>query len=1017
MTLNFHDDLNPAQLRAVTIGDGPACVLAGPGTGKTRVLTFRAAHLITVQHVSPRSILAVTFTNKAADELRSRLDSLIGADAAEARVHTLHSFCLGLLRKFGENVDLKPEFAVFDEFDQLDVLTLAMQTLGKGRPPRHILVKMRDAISLGKAWGRDPAYASDDDEQQDLSPLAEAYQDILRDHNALDFDDLIIYAVRLLREDEETRRYVQNEIKHVLVDEFHDLSHAQYELLRMIAPPRANVMVVADDNQSIYGWRGADPSLLTRFVNEYRPVQFQLIENYRSTPEIVAAAQALLAQVERPFRRQLTAVKTSGPQVEHHIFKTLQGEHAWLRGRINALTDSDRVRPGDIAVLYRTHALGDPLAAMLLQHGYAVQRIQRQCFFHRPRVQEVNTYLKLIRHWADPHFVKALNFPRVVADELTMIQLARLARRMGLSLTELARRSDLPEISPLCRTALRRFVALMDKRLVPAMGEDIEAIVQKLFAVLEQRRSPYRQEELASLRGFAAFLSLSEEVQLLRAALAAHRAIEIVSPASLDELCGAVILQHGLEAYLGVRPNLTVTSPEAGGGVRAAQTFQIRLDLAGASPRPSEGGITIAPRQAGQITYSASVVALRLCQALVMSYDVLDRQRFVVYDLETTGKFPQWDEAIEAAAVEVDNGKRGRQLFYSLLKPRERFIHTEAANLHGLTARDLETCPHLDEVAARLRDAMGDAIVVGHNVIGFDNVILNRALARAGLPPLQNDCIDTLELAQRLFPDRTTWTLESLVQEALRIPVRHRAAADAEVEADLFLWLLAENRWQQELHILTEMLPLAAWGMRAAGVPMVDENRSLLHAAVRVAQLPAAQEPLDEVISYLPPESIFDPQTSRDWLIRQEVPYSIEDGRWQQLKDEWLEQVEVFKQTSSDHSLGAFLDYVAILTDDDQHPAADRITLMTLHNAKGKEFPVVFVVGLEDGNLPLWQTQDDPQKVDEERRVLYVGMTRARQRLFLSSVLRRDGDGRFRTPTPFVLQLPAQNVARYNHQE
>ena len=237
----------------------------------------------------------------------------------------------------------------------------------------------------------------------------------------------------------------------------------------------------------------------------------------------------------------------------HHIFQTVADEGEWLVETIRELVDSGLYSHEDIAILYRLHWLGEPVEQALHQSGIPLRRVQRESFFERENVWEMVRYLKLLRSFIDPFLRVALNFPRVIADELTMLQLHGLAARADLSLVELARQLDLyPEVGPLTRAAVRRFLRDMELKLLPVADQEISVIVECLFQVLELRRNPYREEELESLRGFAAFLSLDEEVAKLRSALDAGRPIAILAEPAIDVICGAVILEHTLTDYLGV---------------------------------------------------------------------------------------------------------------------------------------------------------------------------------------------------------------------------------------------------------------------------------------------------------------------------------------------------------------------------------------------------------------------------------------------------------------------------------
>ncbi len=1013
----LEQELDARQRQAVTHGSGALLVLGGPGSGKTRVLTHRIAYLVREHGVSRDSILAVTFTNKAAEELRLRLDQLLGGRANGMWIHTFHATCLRILRAHGTAIGLHPHFVVFDESAQADVISYALQRVGGAQYlTDRDFTELRDFIAMRKAALVDPGYDSGEAvEESAFAKVGEAYQDILREYKALDFDDLILYAVELLRQEDEVRAELHRGFAYVLVDEGHDMNPAQYAFLRLVIGPQSNVMVVADDNQSIYGWRGANPDLTHRFRRDYGAKVIMLEQNYRSTSHIVAGCQHLIKQNPSYFPRRMYAKQPAGERIEHHLFQTAAQEQEWFLGTMHRLVQDEGYEYGDIAILYRTHWLADTIYQYLLNAEVPLQRIQRENFFQRYGAREMLRHLQMLPSFADPALRIALNFPRVIADELTMLQLHRLALREDISLAQLARNLDAyPEVSPLTRAAVRSFLEAIDHRLLPHVEEDISRIVERLVAVLERRRSPYPEEMLPTLAGFASLLSLDDEVSRARAALDAGRPIIVLVERSIDAFCGGIILEHALKHYLGVEVSLQQVNANA--REHLSPTGRGLTILLGSELEPTEefDGIILRPRQAGTISYSLSTIAWRLAQALLVSYETLDNERFVIYDLETTGTSPLGDEIVEIGAITVDRRREVGEPFHSLVRPRRGYVPREATEVHGITWEDVRGSPQIDAVLPRFMRYLGDAVLAGHNIHQFDNLFIDREMQRTLGRRLSNPSLDTLQLARRLLP-RANHGLEALLQHfKLGESVAHRAPSDCRQERDLLFRLLAENRWQKQLESLTELLPLVAIGMMAAGVPLTDENRSLQLAAARVTQRQEASPWVERVLDLLPSELWLDASGYYAQLQDLEVPLAVDDERWVALKRDWEAQLGAFQGVSSDRSLQAFLDYAALATDEDRwRPDQTRVTLMTLHNAKGKEFPVVFIVAAEEGNVPYWRYRESEGGLEEERRVFYVGMTRAKERLYISSVMNR-GDRR-RNPSPFAAGLPSEHILREYH--
>ncbi len=314
-------NLNQEQREAATAPPGPLLVLAGPGSGKTRILVSRAAWLVDSGLARPREILAITFTNKAAEEMRDRLREMLGDGSAEMFIGTFHAFSLRLLRKYRRAAGLPADFAVLDEEGQRAFVRRATEDLNYSLeiyPPYEII----SFASGRKEHLQAPDYLTSEDAGDPLAKqkaeIARRYQEMLESQHLLDFDDLIVRAVRLLREKPEVRAEVQSHFRHILADEFHDINPAQYELLRSLAGPGWDIAVVADDDQSIYGWRGADIGLIGRFRAEYKPRVIEFRQNYRSTPTILYAAQELIRHNRRRHRRSFMRTEKSGGHPVHH---------------------------------------------------------------------------------------------------------------------------------------------------------------------------------------------------------------------------------------------------------------------------------------------------------------------------------------------------------------------------------------------------------------------------------------------------------------------------------------------------------------------------------------------------------------------------------------------------------------------------------------------------------------------------------------------------------------------------
>jgi len=734
-------NLNERQREAVTLAPGPLLVLAGPGSGKTRTLIARAAYLVAARGVPPARLLCVTFTNKAAEEMRSRLENLLGRAAADIWIHTFHAACLRILRKHGAAIGLPPDFTVADELSQEAIWRQVIERRDLSLE-QYPIYRLRDFVSQEKAALRDPTRKASPAEGERIDPLwaelAADYAAGLRARRALDFDDLIGQTVRLLREREDVRLELQRLLPHVLVDEYQDINRAQYEFLTLLCPLGADVMAVADEEQCIYEWRGARPQLVDEFVRRYHPRVVELIECYRCTETVLYAAQNLIARQRSSQRTQFMRTNQGlGHPIHHYLFADAQQERHWIAHLIRRLVEEQGYSYGDIAIFYRTHDLADDLEGYLGQQSIPLQRVRREDFFDQPGAREVVRYLHLIRSLADDEgLLTALNFPQTLADELTVMQLQRLADIHGLSLAELARQADaFPELSPLTRANLQSFLRLFEEELRPAAEEDVDVVINMLFALLERRRSPFDKEEWTRWRAWGGSFTFFEEAERLRDRLQAGESLQLTAPATLDGACAAVILEHTLQHYLNRSLAIEII-PQAEGLKLKTESWDAELGTRNSKPETS-----------------CSVAAYRFAQDLLAAYERLADGSFVVYDLETTGTNPRRDEIVEIGALVMREGEPAGEPFYSKVRPERGFIPKAATLVHGLRWEDVKDAEPIEVVLPRFLAYVGTNTVVGHNVEEFDNRFLDREAGRLLGRGFRNPYLDTLSLARRLLSD------------------------------------------------------------------------------------------------------------------------------------------------------------------------------------------------------------------------------------------------------------------------
>ncbi len=462
-------DLNPAQREAVEAPDGPTLVVAGPGSGKTRVLTHRVAYLIGQREVRPYRIMAVTFTNKAAREMKERLHALLGPEILrQITIGTFHAICVRILRREAEHLPYDRNFVIYDDGDQLSLIRQCLRELNlddSDFAPRAIL----NAISRAKSQLIAPGeYVPARYEHEAVARVYQRYQRLLLANNALDFDDLLMVTVRLLRANKEVLGKYQAQYEHILVDEFQDTNVAQYVILKLLAGRRRNLYVVGDEDQSIYAWRGADFRNVQRFREDYKDVRVVLLEqNYRSTQTILDAAHNVISRNVQRVPKKLWTENEPGALVTAMEAYDEQEEAEYVLQEIERLLAEEGYSPGDLAVMYRTNAQSRALEEVFVRAGVPYRLVGATRFYERREIKDVLAYLRLIHNPQDSVSLgRIINVPRRSIGRKTLDQLEAWAETQGVSLFEAMQMLRQHEDAPLGgrgRVSLLGFLALLEE--------------------------------------------------------------------------------------------------------------------------------------------------------------------------------------------------------------------------------------------------------------------------------------------------------------------------------------------------------------------------------------------------------------------------------------------------------------------------------------------------------------------------------------------------------------------------
>jgi DNA helicase II / ATP-dependent DNA helicase PcrA len=502
------DALNEPQAEAVEHINGPLLVFAGAGSGKTRVITYRIANLVACARVQPYRILAVTFTNKAAGEMRARLEKLLSPEIArDLWAGTFHATCAKLLRRHGAAVGLSRDFVIYDASDQKQVVTRALRDLDldeKRYPPRAALSR----IHKEKQEARGPDEMTIDGYQDEAwQKVYQRYETQLHSANAVDFEDLILYVLRILEKDDDEAKAIRRRFDYVLVDEFQDTNATQYRLLRALVKDHRNLCVVGDDDQSIYRWRGADVRNIRGFRHDFPEAKVvKLEQNYRSSGRIVQAALGVIAPSTERVPKELWTANEAGAAIEVVATKDERDEAAHVV-RVIQEARAGGVDPKEIAVFYRVHAQSRVLEEGLRAANLPYQIVGGMKFYERAEVKDALSYLRvLVNPRSDVDLLRIINVPGRGIGSTTIERLTQLATAEGIPVHDaLARLDGAPDIAAAARKRLTGVHDLLAKLRAEALSSSPHAILESVLertgyrAALEQENSAESDARLENL--------------------------------------------------------------------------------------------------------------------------------------------------------------------------------------------------------------------------------------------------------------------------------------------------------------------------------------------------------------------------------------------------------------------------------------------------------------------------------------------------------------------------------------
>jgi len=1059
--MDFLKNLNEAQQQAVTAPQNPILVLAGPGTGKTRTLVARILYLIQHDHIVPHKILAVTFTNKAKEEMRHRLRDELGDTASDLNIGTFHRFCMTVLRDHYEEAGLPKQFSIADETTQLITLSRAS--------------RIQDEKSLNTVLNAISSYRLNKDNlnsnfQRIAAKWITLYLQELRKNNLIDFDQILLLTQELFAQHPELVDTYRKMFDAVLVDEFQDTDPIQYAIMKSLVWQHRNIFAVADDDQSIFAWRGAHIENIDRYTLDFDCHGDQIIvlnKNYRSVQCIIDVATQLINCGPRFRKKQINAVspdsETLQPENLFLFFPDDEAEIQFIIEQITTLTQSSPLviskwgqggfsplRYSDIAILYPTHAIGEQLEAKLLAAHIPCQLVKRQGVFDQEDVRKIVLLLKLLQNpWDDVALEQF--FQLELNNELVFEQIRSLkAKNRTFRHTLQYLSSGRVEISGISKGELGRTISAtfgIISNTISYLTQNPDLELSELINTLCNLTAP---EHTSTIHSEVHQLCDPLDIPGIKDAVAKIRAT--TSHGNVIHVCGNDPYIVDICQYLLNKMGTTseVASISDGDIFLCLDEISTKTLRATYPDIPDSQILLIAPHtlhpasghpernrrthHTSHLTiespFSTVVTVFKLIQAFTSAKAPKVFRNYTVIDLETTSGDIQTTGIVEIGAVKVCDGKIVDK-FGTLVNP-EKPITQGAYNVHHISDTDVRNEKTFAELLPEFLKFIGDDVLIAHNGFGFDFPIIMRHYKASAGKTLANRRFDTLPLARQLFPGQPA-SVDALMQRfnIQDTGERHRALDDTIYLAQIFEHLQeveqsvdrrSEHEELLELVALGVFIEVSSWqlavGSRQEPAPghaefvegRNEENLLFQLGAKkllsRFSELPEQFRELYmqrqvDIESLFEKLSVENSGEEASWLVQ---VFSGREAAISRLKD----LANSFEEDHIQDAIQRFLDHTVLYSAQDDIQDVNAVNLLTIHSAKGLEFPAVFVSGVEKGNLPSFYSVREEgelgqKKLNEQRRLFYVAMTRAKQKLIVTYVDKRGEYGKKRSQ--FLVEL------------
>jgi DNA helicase II / ATP-dependent DNA helicase PcrA len=966
--------LNEQQVKALQQPAGPVLVLAGPGSGKTRLLVSRIQWSIRQHQLSAEKILAVTFTNKAAAEMKSRLYHLLGPSAEQVTIGTFHSFALGLLRKYHHVAGLDKYFSVCSrEYQRHLVSNLCVPYI-----QNNLEVKVSGLLL---------AFSNHVIKDRILPPFARErfaeYLSHLQKHQLIDFDHILAKTRELFVEHPDILEQYQFLYPAILVDEFQDIDPVQYDILYLLTRKNQNIFVVADDDQSIYSWRGADPENISRFIRDFgiKPVFLEI--NYRSGRNILDCANRIITGTERIEPDKLLRVERAAEDtVEVKFFLTDLEEMNFIFQKIK-VWNQQGTEYRQIALIYPFHRIGQVAEEFLIKNQVPYQLAEGRSLLDHPQLNKIVLYLRLIRDSNDQIALEELIIAELGSSMFNFIKEQSLRRNLSLRKTISQLYQDTEKsINPDTKFKIKRLVAHIANLFNLKYFYSFSKLLDQVNSITELHDSSFLTRYVNHLE------SVSEvEKSLGRQGLPLPEAEWTLYHS--DKRIGFIACE--MISSLFQRPVALYPGVEHSNSSRSRVLLELEpLNLpAGQFHRVPLYKLKQATR-CGSLSILFKYLQWHAAQE---EKNVLDR--YIVLDVETTGKDPVSCAIVEFAAVRVENGQIVSEM-NTLVNP-EQPISAQAEAVHRIDAGMVKNQRTIRQIWSEIRSFLGDEMIVAHNGFNFDFIILDRIALEIDGQRLPNRRLDTLAIARNLYPDLSN-SVDSLMSRLnIKSSIRHRALGDVKILAEIFTRLQQEKSTVSAKLLLESLLDYVALGNFLENTIERNEDLIFFINGARKLITPYSQIVRTFCNKFMTAEEGLASDIRRK--LQSLNPFAGNYNSREQLWNKIRSLSRQYDHLAVDDAIAQFLSTLTLNTAQDELENMNAVSLLTYHAAKGLEYDKVIIMGLENKNMPGYhstreESEDDrplKKKLEEQRRLLYVGITRARNELILTVVKNRGG--------------------------